>query len=270
MSVKLVYKLDTADNVHYQLYIKEDYLEKLDIPDNIKDELSSVSVTIDETIISSYNFTQSADLIGDLMCGAIQDTLEKCWDFGYGIPVIEFEGYTNKLSDRFKNRSILIYFARNNTDNYIWDREVSFITKFLFLAYREENNSYGLWSTDITYVHSFLQKRIVSVSRNTNPKMSAAYKMKVWYPDEDEREALMSWAKVTLEKFVVEKNYNIYIPEFAVINSFHIRRFKTITDMFKSKYDIDLVMNIPMLYNGTYYSVMFPVCGSLKNNVRGH
>lgn len=267
MSVKLIYKLDTADNTHYQLYIKEEYLDKLNLPDDIKDELSSVSVTVTDPIWTMPEYR--SNYTAEVMCKAIQVVLEKCWDFNYGIPVIEFEGYTNKLSDLFKNRSILIYFTKDKTNNYIWDRELSFITKFTFVA-NYSRFGYEVCTKDIDFVHSYIQKRIAYSEVESNEKLSAAYKMKVWYPDEDEREALMSWAKVTLDKFVVEKNYNIYIPEYAVINSYHIRRFKTITDMFRSKYNIDLVMNIPMICNGTYYSIMFPVCGSLNNNVKGH
>lgn len=267
--MKLIYQLETADNTHYQLYIKEDYLEKLNLPDEIKDTISSVSVTLPE-VENSYFAVLGNNLIGETICGKIQEVLETCWNFDYGIPVIEFAGYTNKLPDTFRNRSIVIYFIRDNKNNYIWDRELSFITKFTFLANKTEIG-YEINTNDINFVHSFIQRKIaIGAIEPMSNKLSAEYKMKVWFPDEDEREELLHWAKATIDKFVIEKNYNIYIPEYAVIHSSHIRRYKTITDLFKTKYGIDLVMTLPMLINRTYYSVLFPVCGSLnKKNVKG-
>lgn len=268
--MKLIYQLETADTTHYQLYIKEDYLDKLEIPDEIKDRISSVSVTFPEAD-ESVPSVISRHLVGETICGRIQEVLEAYWNFDYGIPVIGFAGYTNKLSDSFRNRSIVIYFVRDIKDNYIWDRQLSFITKFTFLANKSEFG-YEINTTDIDFIHSFIQKRItIGLAKPISNKLSAEYKMKVWFPDDEEREEILYWAKATIDKFVIEKNYNIYIPEYAAIHSSHIRRYKTITDMFRTKYGIDLVMSLPMLLNKTYYTVMFPVCGSLnKKNVKGY
>jgi hypothetical protein len=273
MPIVLPYRISlSSDNTHYLLSIDEDYLNTLEISETIKDQISSLGITIDPHF-TFFGRRNDQRLIGEYFCYRLKQMLEECWDFSFGVPVIKFSGYTNKLDDLFKNRPLMIYFTRNDAaDIAIWDKEISLVSKFRFIADLTDFG-FGIFTTDTVLIRTWLRRqKFKLISAPANYKQSAEYRMQLWFPDPEIRKKLMFQAKKIIDRFVIVKQFNIYIPEYAVIDSLHVKRFKTIDEIFRKKYDdLNIVMTLPMLLDNKEYTILFPVCGSLnRNNVKGY
>ena len=273
MFIKLPYHIEEAgDGCNYQIFIDETYLDELKIPDEIKDRISSFGITMSPGF-TYFNRTNDSLLMGEFICYKLKLILEKYWDLTYGIPYMEFSGYTRKLDDVFKHRPVLIFFTSGESDRdiAIWEQNISFLPKFEFIA-ELTDFGFSVMTTDIEFVRAWLSRKKFTLTYGpVNYKQTAEYKMQVWFRDINIRNRLMTIAKQHIDAFVIHKNFNIFIPEYAVIESYHIRRFKCVVDMFKTRFNVDLVMTLPMIVDDKEYTILFPVCGSLnRNNVRGH
>ena len=87
-TVKLTYVYERKDKF-FLIYKKDTkYLESLEIPINVTDELYSLSLTV-----SDYSN------VGEQLCIKLRDTFLRIWNYSYGIPQIVFTGDTSKLKD---------------------------------------------------------------------------------------------------------------------------------------------------------------------------
>ena len=99
-TVKLTYEIERKDKF-FLIYIKDTkYLESLEIPINVTDELYSLSLTV-----SDYSN------VGEQLCIKLRDTFLRIWNYSYGIPQIVFTGDTSKLKDEYKNAPVFIFFT---------------------------------------------------------------------------------------------------------------------------------------------------------------
>lgn len=83
-------------------------------------------------------------------------------------------------------------------------------------------------------------------------------RMKDWYGAKLAR-ILRGMGKTTIDTFVVKMKFNIYIPDYVVVHSYHAWRYKQMQDLIMSLYNPDFIMTLPFTYRDVQYTVMFPV-----------
>ena len=109
MITNLIYNVESDDNGNYLVSL--DNTCKTKLPENTGDELSSFAVSVKNSVYYFQNNTIDVNhIVGELICKKLQNLLDSVWDLSkLGIPSVRFVGNLRKVSDVYKNRTLLIY-----------------------------------------------------------------------------------------------------------------------------------------------------------------
>lgn len=271
MLQRLIYDVENDGTGNFLFYIKESVLANLDLPVKTKDSISSFALSYSLTQCY-FNRGNDRQIMFEYVCSKIMEMLEKYWEPEFGVPVISFRQYPIKLAEVFNRENIVVFFNKNNSviDTEMWQKALSSLHRINFVAEFSEFG-FSIITCDHKFVYSWLNQRkyIKKICKPIN-KLTVDFKMKTWFPNAELRETLKNKAREIINKFVIAKSFNIFIPEFLIIESFHAKRFKISHEILTSKYSPEFIMTLPMLYNDMMYTILFPVCEKFtKNNIRG-
>lgn len=260
MIQQLKYKVEFDGNENYLIYMDDKFLNNLDLPSEILDEISSFGVKYDAS--SMIN-------IGETICLKLHKMLTEFWNAKDPLPVITFSGAINKFDDAFKNRSIVLFFT-NNTDteeNQIikYQNTIRMIPRITFLASPNVNN-FAVFTLDHKFINDWFGNVRYSnmLERNKLDKFDLTKRMKEWYPDKEQYETLTKNAEAILAEFVLAKKVNIFIPGYLVVPIFHARRYQKALNLIKEKYNPVFTMTLPISIKNIQYTVLFPICKDIN------
>lgn len=271
MLQRLVYNVESDNSGNYLFSIGDSLLSELDLPVSIKDAISSFALSFSSNQ-TYFNRGSDSQVMFEYICSKIKTMFERHWDQKYGIPVVSFHQYPARHSETFRHDNLVVFFTKQNNEVEIetWQKALSSVSNITFVAELSEFG-FSIITSDHKFVYSWLnQKKFMAKASKPVDRLTVENKLKIWFPKEKLRNALMTEAKNTIDSFVVEKSFNIFIPEYMFIESSHAKRFKISQEILTKKYDPEFIMTLPMIHEGKLYTVLFPVCGKFtKNNIRG-
>lgn len=261
---ELKYTLAVDAESRFLCYIENDALQKLNLPIGTKEALSSLAVTLDESRYALGEKLSPRDK-GDKILKEIDKLISEYWT-GDTLPYIKLDGDINQLDNSFKGRSIFIVHPDTLTDEIAiaLENQLRFTSKITLLVVNTDTSSpayFRLIATDHNLALSYLTHLRNTKRNNTTKfeKYDIDRVMRDWYPEEETRTHLINAAKDVIDSFLFVKELNIYVPNFLVITSYHIKRFKRAQELLTKKYSPRFVMTLPCRFEDKEYTVLFPI-----------
>lgn len=252
-TVKLSYVIERKDKF-FLIYIKDTkYLESLEIPINVTDELYSLSLTV-----SDYSN------VGEQLCIKLRDTFLRIWNYSYGIPQIVFTGDTSKLKDEYKNAPVFIFFTFDNKSYAeqanLWRNQIRFSTKFTFTCI--ESNGRSFTTKDHNLVEAWFDQYEQGINGSSEPLASRYDFKKImhdWYLTDGLDKKLMNAADEVIAMFVFARSYSNDIPAYLVVPIYHYKRYGHAVKILMSSFKTKFIMSLPLEVDNKSYTVLFPI-----------
>lgn len=274
MITNLIYNVESDDNGNYLVSLDNNCKTKL--PENTGDELSSFAVSVKNSVYYFQNNTIDVNhIVGELICKKLQNLLDSVWDLSkLGIPSVRFVGNLRKVSDVYKNRTLLIYIKGINLSplqaNEVWIKYISEATqsKFTFLGTSQEIG-FSIATTEIDCVNDWLSQ--YQINKEAGAAKSICYdlelRMKQWYRDDGYRKKLLDQAKSTIDNFILETNLNMFIPGYLVLPAHHVLRYQKAVNLLNEKFNPEFIMSLPMLVSDcSLWTILFPISERVTKN----
>lgn len=264
MIVNFKYTVEVDTEGRFLCYLPDKELENLPLPVDVKESISSMAVTLDTAKYQLGERLSPKDK-GDKILQEFDrlfTTYLKDFDI---VPCIILTGDVNQLDNAYKGRSLFIVHPESISDNEILELEhgITFISKITLLCVSESVNAayFKMVTSDHQLALSILNNIRHTKRNNTSrfEKYDIDRIMRSWYPEEDERVKLIDEAKAVIDSFIFIKELNVYIPNYFVVSSFNIKRFKHAQDILNAKYHPRFIMTLPCRVSDKEYTVLFPI-----------
>lgn len=272
--MEITYQVEQTDDFNFYLYVADKDLKKLQLDDEVLDEINSFGVSLDSrSYYLARQYSVSQRDVGEIICSRIAEMFSKIWGGTLGVPRFRFEGDLNKFGDLFKNRTVFIYFNMKDTDEdeqiEAYKEALSLCTKITFLPYSP--SLIPLITKDHAFALSWLAQRKYDLrhARLQSDKYNIQKRMNDWYPLEPMRNAMVLQAKEIIDNFLLTKKLNLYVPDFLIVPSFHIRRYQKALSILTTLFEPIFIMPLPMVFQEKHqYTIMLPICKDIGRRAK--
>lgn len=260
MITTLQYTFESDNSNNYLMYL----VNPTDLPSDIGDEINSLALSLSGYKLQLNSTSNTMCSVGEYVFNKLQELLNQSWDLErLGLPMIKLSGDMPKHFDNaLKQRPVLLFVTGNNDKASAvkyWLKAVPSVIAKPFTFLGNYYNGFDIVTQDYNFVYNWLTKYdYMTSSTLATIKYDFDNLQTQWY--KDECAAMLVAAKYTLDKFILDTNDNVYIPEYLIVPSYHVKRFKKAQSIINGKYHPDLVMTLPLLNYGTIgtYQILFP------------
>lgn len=273
--MEILYNIERDGSSHFLAYMSTEDYNKINLPNEIKDNIVSFGLSIDSKKLKELSFNDTnlePKIITDLFCCSLKNVYEKYWNFKYGVPIFKFKGKTGKFEQALKDNALVLFFCNKSTTiaNIVhkYLQSITNVPNIYFLA--EQDDIYFKYtSLEHNNIRAWLQTKGINFKYEDKKLSPIEQRLQQWYPDKEFRNKLLQLTKQTIDKFVLTKKIKIYIPEFLVVPVYHARRHYKAYNLIQEIYHPYMIMTLPVLTdNGNIYTALFPIIDPI--NVRNY